>query len=164
MFRRSGYRFADKNMRQSITSRTWPDSEGTGHALKPDFLESAAHPRAFVFERLEPAGFHEAEGVLVPAAVGKVMAEHGGRGLRLAGNAERQVDLGQPIERLFDVARRLILRHHDLEAVDRADEVTLLLIVAPNLHFLAGDVVARHLDLMLGAHGVFGVGDFARHL
>src|ERR1051325_6669563 len=33
MFRRSGYRFADKNMRQSITSRAWPDSEGTGHAL-----------------------------------------------------------------------------------------------------------------------------------
>src|ERR1700720_1875930 len=33
MFRRSGYWFADKNMRQSITSRAWPDSEGTGHAL-----------------------------------------------------------------------------------------------------------------------------------
>src|SRR5438128_1310806 len=35
MFRRSGYRFADKNMSQSITSRAWPDSEGTGHALVP---------------------------------------------------------------------------------------------------------------------------------
>src|SRR6202011_3602786 len=33
MFRRSGHRFADKNMRQSITSRAWPDSGGTGHAL-----------------------------------------------------------------------------------------------------------------------------------
>src|ERR1043166_8677637 len=40
MFRRSGYRFADKNMRQSITSRAWPDSEGTGHALVSRFRSS----------------------------------------------------------------------------------------------------------------------------
>src|SRR5882672_6903498 len=33
MFRRSGYRFADKNMRHSMESRACPDSEGTGHAL-----------------------------------------------------------------------------------------------------------------------------------
>src|SRR6266853_1596652 len=33
MFRRSGYRFADKNMRHSTESRACPDSEGTGHAL-----------------------------------------------------------------------------------------------------------------------------------
>src|SRR6267378_2480763 len=36
MFRRSGYRFADKNMRHSMESRACPDSEGTGHALAMD--------------------------------------------------------------------------------------------------------------------------------
>src|SRR6266567_3813936 len=34
MFRRSGYRFADKNMRHAKISRACPDSEGTGHALE----------------------------------------------------------------------------------------------------------------------------------
>jgi hypothetical protein len=38
MFRRSGYRFADKNMRQQINSRACPDSEGTGQALARAFL------------------------------------------------------------------------------------------------------------------------------
>jgi hypothetical protein len=33
MFRRSGYRFADKNMRQSRISRACSDSEGTEQAL-----------------------------------------------------------------------------------------------------------------------------------
>src|SRR5437016_11845522 len=33
MFRRSGHRFAVKNMRHSTTARACPDSEGTGHAL-----------------------------------------------------------------------------------------------------------------------------------
>src|SRR5712691_6005660 len=33
MFRRSGYRFADKNMRHSTIPRACPDSEGAGHAL-----------------------------------------------------------------------------------------------------------------------------------
>src|SRR6266566_752696 len=49
MFRRSGYRFADKNMRQSITSRAWPDSEGTGQALVSRFrspLKFVAHSDA----------------------------------------------------------------------------------------------------------------------
>src|SRR5207237_138404 len=52
MFRRSGYRFADKNMRQSITARAWPDSEGTGYAL------AAAEDRAPIAAaaRLVPAG------------------------------------------------------------------------------------------------------------
>src|SRR6202011_6338517 len=34
MFRRSGYRFADKNMRQSRISRACSDSERTEHALE----------------------------------------------------------------------------------------------------------------------------------
>src|SRR5919198_4827808 len=33
MFRRSGYRFTDKNMRHSYESGACPDSNGTGHAL-----------------------------------------------------------------------------------------------------------------------------------
>src|SRR6202011_1953866 len=34
MFRRSGHRFADRNMHQSMLSRACPDCEGTGHALE----------------------------------------------------------------------------------------------------------------------------------
>src|SRR5262245_35464681 len=33
MFRRSGHRFADKNIRHSKMHRACPDSNGTGHAL-----------------------------------------------------------------------------------------------------------------------------------
>src|ERR1700730_11079123 len=93
--------------------------------LEADFLERAADPGALVFVRLEPALLYEGVGVLVPAAVGKVMAEHGGRHLGLAGNAECDVDLGQPVKRLFNVPRGLVLRHDDLETVDRSDEVAL---------------------------------------
>jgi hypothetical protein len=36
MFRRSGHRFADKNMRQTINARACSDSKGTEHALAAD--------------------------------------------------------------------------------------------------------------------------------
>src|ERR1700732_5336565 len=51
MFRRSGYRFADKNMRQSIVSRACLDSEGTEHALADH--DASAH---MTLERFGRAG------------------------------------------------------------------------------------------------------------
>ena len=92
------------------------------------------------------------------------MPEHGGGGLRLVDDAERHVGLGQAHQRLLDMARRLVLGDHHLEAVDRRDVFAPLLIVARGVHFLAGELVARHLELALGRRGVFGVGIFAHHL
>ena len=58
-------------------------------------------------------------GVLVPVAVGEVVAEHGRGGLRLVRDAQREIGLGQAIERLLGVAGRLVLGQHVAEAVDR---------------------------------------------
>jgi hypothetical protein len=88
------------------------------------------------------------------------MAEHGRCGLRFAGNSERHVAFGKPHQRFLDVARLLILRHHRLEAVNRADEVVFLHVEAADRHFLAGEIVARDLDLLLRAFGIFGIGEF----
>src|SRR5215468_3850177 len=101
--------------------------QACGQSSEADLLERAADPGALVLARLEPAPLHQFIRILVPGAVGKVMAEHRCRSLRFARNAERHVDLGQSVERLFDVPRGLILRHDHLEAIDRADEVVLLL-------------------------------------
>src|SRR5262249_50218511 len=84
-----------------------------------DLLEGLADPGALILCRLEPALFHQGVGVLVPRAVGEIVPEHRGRGLRLADDTERHVELSQPHQRLLDVARRLVVGDNHLEAVDR---------------------------------------------
>src|SRR3954470_9589532 len=54
-------------------------------------LEGFADPGALVFLRLQAARLHQAISVLVPAAIGEIVPEHGGRGLRLEHDAERHV-------------------------------------------------------------------------
>src|ERR1700682_859525 len=107
------------------------------------FLEGPGNIGTLILARLETAGLYKIIGVLVPAAVRKVVAKHGGRGLRLADDADRHIGLGQPGQRFLDVACGLILGHHGLEAVDRADVVAFLEIFAADLHLLAGQLVAR---------------------
>ena len=92
------------------------------------------------------------------------MAEHGGGGLRLLHDAERHIGLGEPQQGFLDVARSLIAGDHDLEAVDRAGVGALVQQLTPDVHLLAGKLVARDLDLALGGDGVFGVGIFAGDL
>ncbi len=127
-------------------------------------LERPADPGALVLVGLEAARLHQGIGVLVPAAVREIVAEHGGGGLRLVDDAERHVGLGQAHQRLLDVPRRLIARHHDLEAVDGGRVVLALHIPAPDVHLLAGELVARHLDLALGGDRVLRIGILAHHL
>src|SRR5437879_3692234 len=68
MFRRSGYRFAAKNMRHSKAFRAWPDSKGTGHALKWTTMriKLAENFRAVFyapFYATQALGFYAGEGV-----------------------------------------------------------------------------------------------------
>ena len=61
------------------------------------------------------------------------------------------------------MARGLVLGDHDLEAVDRAGVIVLFQIIAPDIHFLAGELVAGAFELGLGADGVFRGRIFADH-
>src|SRR5882724_8993783 len=127
-------------------------------------LEGPGNIGALVFARLDTAGLHEIVGVLVPAAVGEIVPEHGRRRLRLADDADRHVGLGQPRQRLLDVAGGLILRHHGLEAVDGGGIIALFHVIAADTHLLARELVARAFELGLGADGIFGGRIFANHL
>ena len=53
------------------------------------------------------------------------------------------------------MARRLILRNDNFEAVDRAGVILLFQIVAGDFHFLAGKLVTGNFYLLLGTGGVF---------
>src|SRR6059058_6252398 len=99
-------------------------------------LEGLAHPGPLILARLETAGLYKIIGVLVPAAVRKIMPEHGGRGLRLADNADRHIGLGEPGQRFLDMPRGLVARDHGLETVDRGGEVALFHVIAADVHFL----------------------------
>src|ERR1700682_978478 len=99
------------------------------------FLEGPGDVGTFVLARLETAGLYKIIGVLVPAAVGKIMPEHGGRGLRLADDTDRHIGLGQPGQRFLDMPRGLVLGDHGLEAVDGGGVVALIHVIAGDLHF-----------------------------
>src|SRR3954464_15992160 len=127
-------------------------------------LEGPGNIGTLILARLETAGLYKIIGVLVPAGVRKIVPEHGGGGLRLPDDADRQIAFGKPEQRLLDVASGLVARHHGLVAVDRGGEVALFHVVLADGHFLAGKLVARALELGLGAVGVFRGRIFADHL
>src|SRR2546423_7302386 len=62
------------------------------------------------------------------------------------------------------MAGGLVLRDDRLVAVDRRRVVALLRVVTADIHFLAGELVARTLDLGLGRGRIFGRRIFAHHL
>src|SRR6201747_2670342 len=97
-------------------------------------LEGPADVGTLVLARLETARLYKIVGVFVPLAVRKIMPEHGRGGLRLADDADRQIGLGEPRQRLFDVPRGLILSDDGLEAVDRRGVVALHHIIAADIH------------------------------
>src|SRR6266850_4755505 len=127
------------------------------------FLEGPGNIGTLILARLETTGLYKIIGVLVPAAVRKVVSKHGGGGLRLADDTDRHIGLGQPRQRFLDMPRGLILRDHGLEAVDGGGVVALFHVIAADRHFLARELVARALQLGLGAVGVFRRGIFANH-
>src|SRR3982075_3254598 len=127
------------------------------------FLEGLGDIRTRILARLDSAGLYKIIGVLVPAAVGKIVPEHGSGGLRLADNADRHIGLGEPGQRFLDMPRGLILGDHGLEAVDRRGVVALVHVIAADRHFASGKLVARAFELGLGADRIFRGRIFADH-
>src|SRR5882724_9222214 len=127
-------------------------------------LEGPGNVGTLILARLETAGLYKIIGVLVPATVRKIVPKDGRRGLRLADDADRHIGLGKPGQRFLDVPRGLVAGHHGLEAVDGGGVVALFDVVAADVHFLAGELVARAFQLGLGGGGVFRGRIFADHL
>src|SRR6516165_12778047 len=92
---------------------------GIGTLAEP---EGPADPRGLVLAGLQALRLHQRVGVLVPAAIRKIMPEYRGRRLRLVGNAERHIGFRKPQKRFFDVTRSLIAGDHHLESIDRSSE------------------------------------------
>src|SRR6202140_5023028 len=128
------------------------------------FLEGFGDVGARVLARLDSARLYKIIGVFVPGAIRKIVPEHGGGGLRLADDADRHIGLGQPGQRFLDMAGGLILGHHGLEAVDRSGVVAFFHVITADIHFAARELVARALELGLGAVGIFRGWIFADHL
>src|SRR5215471_1338685 len=99
--------------------------------------ERLTDPMALVLVGLKTLRLHQGIGVLVPTAVREIVAQHRCRGLRFLHNAERHVGFGKPQQRFLDVARALIARHHDLEAIDGANIVAGVQVLPADLHLLA---------------------------
>src|SRR6201986_4617830 len=127
-------------------------------------LEGPADPGPLILARLETSGLYKIIGVLVPAAIRKIVPKHGGGGLRLADDTDRHIAFGEPGQRLLDMPRGLILGDHGLEAVDGGGVVALLQIIAADVHFLAGELVAGRFELGLGGNRIFRSRIFANHL
>src|ERR1700681_3650599 len=119
------------------------------------FLEGPGNIGTLVLARLETAGLYKIIGVLVPAAVRKIVAKHGGGGLRLADDPDRHIGFRQPRQRFLDVPRGLIPGDHGLEAVDGGGVVALFHVIAADIHFAARQLVARAFELGLGGGGIF---------
>src|SRR5580700_2276427 len=128
------------------------------------FLEGPGNIGALILARLETAGLYKIIGVLVPGAVGKIVPEHGGGRLRLTHDPDCHIGLGEPGQRFLDMTRGLVLRDHRLEAVDSRGVVALFHVVAADIHFLAGELVARAFELGLGADRIFRGRIFAHYL
>ena len=73
---------------------------------------AAKYPRTSTSLRFPAAQSPPAQkriAVLIPLAVGEIVTEHGGGGLRLRHDAEREVGFRQPVQRLLDVAGGLVV-------------------------------------------------------
>src|SRR5260221_6431434 len=127
-------------------------------------LEGPGNVGTLILARLETAGLYKIIGVLVPAAVRKIVSKYGGGGLRFADDADRHIGLGEPGQRLLDMPGGLILGDHGLETVDGGGVIALFQVIAADIHFAARELVARAFELGLRADGIFRGRIFADHL
>src|SRR5271165_126644 len=102
----------------STTSRMERRASMAARSGGNDRVVDLRHPGGRIVVRRQPLALQERIGVLVPLAVGEVMAEHRGRGFGFAGDAEAEIRLDEPIERLFRMPGRLIILEHVAEAID----------------------------------------------
>src|SRR5215212_10039463 len=141
--------------RASMRDRFLPETQ---------FFEGFGNIGALILARLETAGLYKIIGVLVPAAVRKVVSKYRGGGLGLADDADRHIGLGEPGQRFLHVSSGLILRDHGLETVDRRRVVAFSHVIAADIHFTAGQLVARAFELGFGADRIFRGRIFSDHL
>src|SRR4029079_4951356 len=127
-------------------------------------LEGPGNIGTLVLARLETTRLYKIIGVLVPAAVRKVVSKYGRRRLRLADDADRHIGLGQARQRFLDMPRGLVAGDDGLEAIDGGGVVALFHVIAADIHFLAGELVAGALELGLGGVRIFRGRVFADHL
>src|SRR5262249_23588693 len=102
-------------------------------------LEQAPKP-AFLSPRRPPAISDDTIRGPVPMAPRVVVAEHRGVVVRLLGQAEREAAFDQPLERLGDMRRRLIIVDDPAEAVHRCEILLFRQVEPADLHLLAGEV------------------------
>src|SRR3954451_21659111 len=118
-------------------------------------LEGPGNVGTLILARLETAGLYKIIGVLVPAALRKIVPKYGRRGLGLADDADRHIGLSEPGQRFLDMPRGLVAGDDGLEAVDGGGIVVLFEVVAADVHFLAGELVTRAFQLGLAQPAVF---------
>src|SRR5690606_25787621 len=109
-----------------------------------------AHPRQpgpLVLLRRKTPTLQQRIGILVPLAVGITVPEDGGGGLCFGRQAHRVIGFGEAGQRLLDMPGVRIVLDDVAEARDGGDIFAALEIVAADLHFLAGELVAREADL-----------------
>jgi hypothetical protein len=124
----------------------------------PEFLAGAEIHEPLIFTRLGAVALQELVGIRIPLAVRIVVAENGSSSLRLFDDAHRVIGFDQTRERFFDLVGAWILLDDDAEARDGGKVFLALHIVAADLHFLAGELVARKADLRLRVIDIFGIG------
>src|SRR5205085_6018042 len=90
------------------------------------FLEGPGNVGTRILARLETAGLYKIIGVLVPAAVRKIVPKYGGSGLRLADDTDRHIALGETEQRLLDMAGGLVAGGHGLVGVGGGGGVATL--------------------------------------
>src|SRR6267142_1151900 len=133
--------------RANIKSAPLPPRPNFLKAPETHLLEGPGNIGTLVLARLDTTRLYKIIGVLVPLAVRKVVPKYGRRGLRLTDDANPHIGLGQPRQRFLDMPRGLVAGDHGLEAVDGGGVVVLFHIVAADVHFLAGELIARAFEL-----------------
>src|SRR5271170_7177341 len=115
-----------------------------------DGMVQLGNPGFLMFLWLEAAALQQGVGVLVPLAIGEVVSQDSRRRLRLVGDAQAHIRLGQAIERLLGMSRRLVVAQNGAETIDRGGVVAPIEIEAADRHLLAGELIRGDLDLEFG--------------
>src|SRR5215471_14826763 len=120
----------------------------------------ASEPAALGHARVFGSG-DQSVAVLVPLATGIIVAKDGGVCFGFVVEAERQVTLDKPFQRLGHMCRRLIIVDDTFEAVHRSQVLTPLQVVSTDFHFLSGEMITSEIKLELGVSGISAVGKSA---
>ena len=161
-----------KGQRQPIDDQHITNFKRTQHlgpvgaALRPSCLQPFAldhltidrgQPVAAFRLRHKALTFQETEAVLIKRAGLVIVTKDRGSGLRLISEAKRKIGLNQPVQRFCGVGCGLEILHHNLEPVDGSRIILALKVIAPDLHFLASQMIEGQIELHHRRLGIFAV-------